>query len=65
MMIVSVIGTRAGSQFGLLGGQGCGAPFPLPGWAKPIKQVTVSNNVNKIEKILILIPSRNTGQFTK
>lgn len=63
-MIVSVIGTLAGAQFGLLGGQGWGAPLPLPGWAKPIEQVAISSNVNTIEKILTLIPSRNTGQFT-
>jgi hypothetical protein len=64
-MIVSVIGTLAGSQFGLLGGQGWGAPLPFPGWAMPMIQVAKNNKVNKIEKILTLIPTRIMLQFTK
>ena len=62
--IDSVIGTLVGSQFGLLGGQGCGAPLPFPGWAMQIdKEVIKNKKVNNIENNFSLIASKLIPQF--
>ena len=60
--IDSVIGTLAGSQFGLFGGQGLGGP-PEPGGngcEKPIKLIRLK--IKAIESILILIYHRLSFQ---
>jgi hypothetical protein len=53
----SVMGTLAGSQFGLFGGHGLGGP-PAPGvtgWEKPIALKILIDKIKIIENILILI----------
>ena len=47
IMIVSVIGTLAGGQFGLFGGQGLGPPFP--GWVNAVVEAPRKNNINNTE----------------
>ena len=60
IMMASEIGTLAGGQFGLLGGQGLGPPLPPPGCVKPVNEVTSKTNVNNTVKSFILIISNNT-----
>lgn len=49
IMIVSVIGTLAGGQFGFPGGQGLGPPLPFPGWVNAVVEAARKNNINNTE----------------